>query len=570
MAIQWNRNQIFEHLPMLRLQLESIQSAIENESSLERMNDLMQNINEHLATYLTLKDRVTATFEKTQNQIIGANGEDLEKISENLSNCTCIIDSINYKISIAQSLISKNPSSNQNNSEEALRNQERKIVAIQDEDYQIGQFKDTFTQFSSNTLESNPHELFGKLIDFCKELKKYSLNKTGYFKAENNETVTSLLKQTTEWMQNIISQQEKIEMEQKSEQEKIEKEQKEKESYLAPLEKLQCALALQDTNKTSAVDDAFKELESEDKKKLLVELNKILLENKTTKRELQPSILGQSFSMWPGTYVQKVAAIEKILPPAKESTPPSAKPIIEIQFLAEKMTDQMNEALEGQTNNDNSPVIFFEDNNNNQIAPITNNSLRPVSNFTISCHPSLPSGSTLFIRGIEGNWDKGMPLIEIGPNLWKFELKDLDNQECKLLINDDTNFWEKLNGNRKIVNGELISTQGAEFTNIPEGIEEGAAGFFVFVNFGFDENKYKIAICGENIEGTNDWDGENPLFLAKNEGCWSVQIHKRTFSPKPVIFKYMLVSKNGESLIWEKDLTNGPNRTIGDMTEPKF
>ncbi len=520
---------------MLQRQLESIQSEVKNIGSQEDIDRLIHEINEPLATCVALQNRVSATFNKTDKQINNASEEDIEKIFLKLSECTRIIHKINYQISIAQSVI------NQSSAHETLQKQERIIVATQDENYQVSQFKDVFTQFSSNTQESNLQELFDKLINLYEKLKKYNLKKTHYFKPENNATIASLLKQTTQRLQNIIS-----------EQEKVEKEENEKESFLDPLDTLQYHLAVQDIKQSNAVDEAFKKLESADKEKLLASLNKVLLSDKAIKRELQPSILGQSFSEWPGTDIQKLAAIKEILPPAKPK----------IQFLAEKMTRRMKEALEGQTGNNISPNI-------NAIAPMINIRPNSVSNFTISCQPPLPVGSTLFIRGINGNWDKGISLVEIQPNLWKLNAKDLGNQECKFLINDDKNFWEKLNGNRKIVNGELINTQGAEFEKIPEGLEEDLEGFIIFVNFGFDENKYKIAICGQNIEGRNDWDEKSPLFLANSEGCWSVQIHKKTIT-EPINFKYVLVPKNGEKLIWEKDLSNGSNRTIGDMTEPKF
>lgn len=439
MAIHWNKQQIFENLPILHMQLESILSANEDEN----LQAIVQNINEPLATYLALKDRVTATFEHTQNQIDGASQEDLLEISNRLNQCTEIIDSINCKISIAQSLIYENTLNNQNNPHEILLNEERKLISIQNENYKISYFTDAFTKFINNSSETNSCELFTELIDFYKELKDYSVHKPHYFNAENQETVASLLKQAEKWMQETISQQEEAEKKLKEQ---------------SPLEKLQCALATGDTNK---FNEAFTKLDSADKVKLLDALSNLLLNgNNPIKKPLQRTLLGQLFSNWPGTSEQKRAAIEKILPPVN--------PEIRIQFRAEEMIHQMNDAIAGQTNNHTNDVeiISFENNNNS-------------------------------------------------------------------------------------VN-EVASEE-----------------FIVFVNFAFDENRYKIAICGSNIEGKADWDQKNPLYLANSDGCWNVQVRKETIT-EPISFKYVLVAKNGESLIWEKDLVNGPNRTIGDMTEPKF
>ncbi len=83
----------------------------------------------------------------------------------------------------------------------------------------------------------------------------------------------------------------------------------------------------------------------------------------------------------------------------------------------------------------------------------TTTSVKP-KEIIVEC--KLPMGHNLFIRGTGTglSWDKGIPLILIGPGLWvwRSDRPIDDNTEYKFLVDDEC--WENFNGNHRVSQGK--------------------------------------------------------------------------------------------------------------------
>lgn len=62
----------------------------------------------------------------------------------------------------------------------------------------------------------------------------------------------------------------------------------------------------------------------------------------------------------------------------------------------------------------------------------------------ITVHAELPETEFLTIRGNEAglNWDKGIPLKKVSSGIWEIEIPFVEGCKYKVLINDNTSFWE--------------------------------------------------------------------------------------------------------------------------------
>ncbi|MBS0652731.1 MAG: hypothetical protein JSR39_04300 [Verrucomicrobia bacterium] len=64
--------------------------------------------------------------------------------------------------------------------------------------------------------------------------------------------------------------------------------------------------------------------------------------------------------------------------------------------------------------------------------------------ITITVHAKLPEDSFLAIRGNKAglNWDKGIPLKKVGPEIWEIQIPYEEGCKYKVLINDNSSKWE--------------------------------------------------------------------------------------------------------------------------------